>query len=414
MVEDKSKLKNRLPYLRDIDPNFKQTLGNENEGFYIYNMQAEMPKHWNEFDEEKKHDLRWYYSICSIDETERIMEPKNISDYLLRMRADSILSNIRISRSVAKRAESITVDNWSLESQFNDDIFNLFKKEVNEKYNNKLDDITFGTLYSDKARGSCIKTKYGIIILFSEALKQFLYFMNLFYFDFNDVLIDISSDTKSQSLFIALRTMMLRESFDFEIDPRGDIPSILDKKLNEIVNYELFFIIAHEYAHILLKHFNEKRLNIYKFYPKHNETNITDRYYEYASSKRKEYEADNLAIDILCGDDKDQQKDVILYAITVMAFIDLFYYVKNMVNKKTYTNRTHPSINKRFKKLVKRGNKIWDKDQFDIVKEIILYMDFIKEKISESFNEDPYMLTFYGSIYLTQWKKDFKRDRIDY
>lgn len=406
-------MKNKLPFFLESIPEFKQIYGDKNESLYVYNVQGDFPEQWEKLNDKEKHERRWYYSICSFEEVNRIINPQNVTDYLLKMRADSIFNNIRINRVFSKRAEYIEELKWSLMEQFDDTIFERFKKEVVPLYNTELNQTLFGTIYSDRPNGSCIKTKFGKIIVISEALKYFLYYMNLLFFDLDDINI-ISMETRITALLIALRTMLLKESFDFELDPRGDIPDKLDVILNEITNNELLYIISHEYAHIILNHFNENNIMQYRLYKDVTNKFKSDSLYEYHCSKKKEYEADIIAIDILCGNDSIKQKSVLLNAVTVTAYIDIFYYTKNLIKGKTQKNLTHPLSHKRLKKLLKRGKKIWDKEELKIISIILKNSEHIKKYIKKYYNEDPHIFNFYGSIYFKQWKKEIKKDRIDF
>lgn len=411
-------MKNPIKNLLEENPIFKDDFYNKllKEGFHIQAI-VKGPDEWSHLSEKQREIRCTYFSICSLDEVERIIAPSDASDSLLRIRADSVLSNQRIFRTFQNKASIIKASEWNLTSQFDDSILEDFKNEVQKKYKDRIDEIFFGTLYSDFANGFIEQTKYGPRIIISEALKFFLYFMNLGFYGFwDDDEVEILIETKSQGILIGIRTMLLKESFDFELDPRGNVPLEVHEKLEQIVNVQLFFIIAHEYAHFLLNHLDDDYLSEKKLFnvnPSH--PNLKPKTLNiYAQSQIKEFEADELAIEILCDDDVDKKKMVLLYAIFIMSYLDIFDSLKEAINRKRNPKRSHPSPIKRREKMMGFGKQIWDDDQLRIAKQTIQFSKIVKKRLIKHYSQHPSSITTYGSIYLSQWKDRKLIDRVDY
>ena len=418
MTERYDEMKNSLQNKLNTDPNFKEIYDKSKEcGFHIYSF-VKLRDEWSDLSDSQNFIRHSYLSFCSFDEVERIVDPSDESDFLLQTRADSILSNMRIYRTFQKRASSIKDSEWNLTSQFDDSIFKSFKNNVVKKYRYKIDKILYGTIYSDCPNGFIEDTIFGSRIIISEALKYFLYFMNIGFYSFwDDGKINVSIETKHGATLIGIRTMLLKESFDFELDPRGKVPPEIHKTLEQIVDIQLSFIIAHEYAHFLLNHLDKNSLvEKYIF-----NANTSNRNFEakplkiYTQSQIEEFEADELAINILCGDeDNYEKKMMILYTIFVMSFFDILASINIAKSRKQYQSKTHPSPIERREKMMVLGKKIWDDEQLENAKHIISFSEIVKRNLLQHHSKHPSSMTTYGSVYLTQWKGDKTVDRIDY
>lgn len=411
--ENKNPLQNELK----ANSNFQEIYSNlKKDGFHIHSMVKNRDE-WSNLSDIQKQIRYSYLSVCSFEEVERLVAPSDESDYLLRIRADSILSNMRIFRTLQKRANSIKDTEWTLTSQFDDSIFELFKNEVVKKYVSRIDEICYGTIYSDFPNGFIEQTNFGPRIIISEALKFFLYFMNLGFYSFwDDDKIKILTETKGEAIFIGIRTMLLKESFDFELDPRGNVPPEIHQILEQIVDIQLLFIVAHEYAHFLLNHLDDNYLvekNI--FHINSSNQNFNPKILKiYTQSQIKEFEADEFAIEILCGNDINKKKKILLYSIYIMSYFDMLTSLKGAIKRKQYNKKTHPSPIERREKMMDLGNKIWDDEELKIVKQTIHFSKIAKRKLIKHHSQHPSSLTTYGSFYLTQWKDKKMIDRVDY
>ena len=417
MKEQYDELKNPIQKRLETDSIFKESYADlKKKGIHLHSM-VKLRDEWSNLSDLQQQIRYSYLSFCSFDEVERIVAPSDESDFLLQTRADSVSSNIRIFRTFQKRASSIKDSEWTLSSQFDDSIFKLFKNEVAVKYLSRIDEILYGTIYSDCPNGFIEQTNFGLRIIISEALNFFLYFMNLGFYNFwDDGEIKILPETKYEAILIGIRTMLLNESFDFELDPRGKVPLEIHQKLEQIVDTQLLFIIAHEYAHFLLNHLDNNSLvekNIYninpsnqKFQPKLSKI--------YTQPRIKEFEADKFAIKILCDDDNNKKKIILLYTIYIMSFLDILASIRRAIKRNQYQSKTHPSPIERREKMMELGKKIWDKEQLKIAKQTIHFSEIEKRRLIKHYSQHPSSITNYGSFYLTQWRDDKIIDRVDY
>lgn len=387
------------------------------EGMYLHAI-TKIPEEWAHLSEKEKEDRSWYLPICSLDEIERIFTPTNVSNILLSLRAESIISNMRILRTFEKRACYVKESDWTLTDQFDDSIFEIFNNAIDDRYKKRIDEISFGTQFSDQPNGYCIKTIFGPLIILSEALNKFFYFMNLglypYWCDINNE--RVSKNTQQQAIFIGIRTMLLTESFDFELDPRGIIPEDVDNNLKEIVNAEMLFVIAHEYAHFLLNHLdNNNVINKAVTHAVPSKSSFDRKcVITYNQSQNQEFDADSFAIKILSGDDTNKKRDVLLFAVNVLSYFGIFESVIQAINSNVNSLGTHPPAYERVKRIKKIGKKIWNDDELKTCNALIDISKLLKEELIRFYIKNPSAFTKYGSIYIDQWRGKPKIDRIDY
>ncbi len=240
---------------------------------------ADLYSEFQDFEEEK------YAPFYSPEQIRTIMNPSTAKDILLKKQADSIVDNIRVERVFYNRYNRS--DDWDFEHIIDDSMFVEFKNLMSaESFFDKIENIPCGMTYDSDPNGQCIKTQYGNIITISAMLKEFLYYMNLFYMGFMQE--GIPNDVTCHSLVLAIRIMLQNEALDFELDPRGEVPSKIDDELTAYTIGEIFFVIAHEFSHSILDHLDSK-----------NVIAAEDNYVYYNKSQLQEFEADINAIHIL-------------------------------------------------------------------------------------------------------------------
>jgi len=203
-------MKNPLRHLLETNVDFQNLYKEAKEkGVHIHSVLRHV-KEWEHLSESERDQRYCYLPICSLDEIERILNPQNISDYLLFLRAESIVSNMRILRTIEARACHVALEDWSLASQFDDSILEIFKACVAEPILEKAGKVHCGTLFTDDPNAMCMPTDFGKLVVISEALKHFLFFMNLAYYDFwNFENQTIPQDVKRHAALIGIRTMLL-------------------------------------------------------------------------------------------------------------------------------------------------------------------------------------------------------------
>lgn len=338
--------------------------------------------------EEKK-----YAPFYSPEQIRRIINPMEAKDILLKKQADSIVDNIRVVRVFYNRYNRS--NNWDFEHIIDDSIFSEFKILVSaESFFDKIKSIPCGMTYDSDPNGQCIKTKYGNIITISAILKEFLYYMNLFYMGYMKE--EIPNDVTRHSLVLAMRIMLQNEALDFELDPRGDVPSKIDDELAAYTLGEMLFVIAHEFSHSILNHLDSK-----------NVIEGEDNYVYYNKSQLQEFEADINAIHIL----KSFMDEVsaVGHAINFFMAIDLYEQVKEQISPSMGYIKTHPESIDRIRHLLEEFPTL----EFDMEK-LMSMNNSIKSILMNLVSTQYDLFEMYGSVYLGEWHKVNKTDRIDY
>lgn len=195
-----------------------------------------------------------YFPICRPDEIKRIRPPKNASDYLLAMMANAIADNPRMKRIFMKRWEA-NPQNWSLSCYFDSGAFREYTRKLPSEKQAICRNIPAHFGFLSKPNGTCIRSPHGKVIVVSELLKIYLYYMNL------GLLTALTDDFPQRDAFtaisIAVRMMLQLETPDFDLDPRGSPPISLHEVCTSMAEDQLQFVIGHEYAHALLGHLDE-------------------------------------------------------------------------------------------------------------------------------------------------------------
>ncbi len=376
-----SKLDRAFPKGRVID------LGN-GAFFHVYGMfDSEQYREFENIEEKK------YAPFYSPEQIRRMVNPAAAEDILLKKQADSIVDNIRVERVFYNRYNRL--EHWDFDHVMDDSVFEEFKELVSrEVFFDKIRNIPCGMTYDSDPNGQCIKTQYGNIITVSAMLKEFLYYMNLFYLGY--VQREIPDSVTAHSLILAIRIMFKNEALDFELDPRGEIPSEIDAKLGIHTMGELLFVIAHEFSHSILNHLDSK-----------NVIEAEDNYVYYNQSQIQEFEADRNAIHMLKSFMGEEA--AISYAIGFFMAIDIYEQAKEQVYPSIGHVKTHPDAVSRMKHLLEAF------PVSDVKLQKLLSMnDLIKSDLMELISTQYDLFEMYGSVYLGEWHKVDKVDRVDY
>lgn len=194
-------------------------------------------------------DLAVHYPVCTAEEIRRIQHPQKVEDDLLALRADAIADSARLKR-VFLRRRSLRPHDWSLTSSFQDAAFQRYLAALPAAKRAACRKLPAGFAFLMEPNGLCMRSARGDFIAISEALEHYLYYMNAFLFE----PAELPDEDRVAALMIAVRTMFLKESMDFDLDPRGALPPALDQRLRAVVQDQLQFVIGHEYGHVLLGH----------------------------------------------------------------------------------------------------------------------------------------------------------------
>ena len=198
-----------------------------------------------------RQELHKYYPICSLEEIRRIEQPATASDILLKIRADEIASSTRLHR-VFLRRRALNKSSWQLSTHFSTAPFESYVFNLPDEERRICEQVAAGTAFLLQPNGLCVATPWGPVVVISETLEHYLYYMNVF-------LLSQHADNKidgdaSQALYIAMRIMSGAEAPDFDLDPRGTAAEPLNSKARSLVQSQIDFIVGHEYAHILGGH----------------------------------------------------------------------------------------------------------------------------------------------------------------
>lgn len=360
------------------------------------------------YDNDPDREKYWYKFLCNNQEIDRIFNIKDASDYLLKIRADTVIDHIRLNRVMIQRRNKKGKE-WEFNNHFSDQEFDAYLNLLEDKQKMKCKGVARGYVYSNNPNGSLMRSSYGDLIIISESLKLFLFYMNLFFLDFKQ---EIPTDVRFFSLRIAIRIMLQSEAMDFELDPRGVIPKDIEQINNAYVNQQLQFVIGHEYAHHLLDHLDT---NYTQSRTLLNFNYTAKKYTFYTNSQEQELEADSAALLFPNYDEATLEKMVesVLYFFTYLALLEK---VEEILDKTVIEDKTHPpaaermwNIYNKFKHRLSR-TRIDESYVQDLIDDIAKYGKLLKEDITENLLD----YEVYGSQYLGQWRGKILIDRVDY
>jgi hypothetical protein len=366
--------------------------------------------HPKELTEGLTHRETFYLAFCSRDEILRIRNQKTSSDFLLWLRAEAIVDSARTVRVFRKRAKN--VKDWSLTKYYENQhqLHKYYINEVGKSHRKQIRALPAGMAFINEVNAMCINSDFGNIVVVSEALSYFLFFMNIAFLGGS---LGIPTSDISTALAIAIRIMLGYESLDFDLDPRGDLPPKIHETIQEYTNYQIFFTFGHEYAHHTLGHLDEAKLANIKL---RNIVYVTERDNSvrcFHHKHRKEYEADWFAIKNIKGN-KDFRSALSGAAFMMFIYFDVLDHVYQYLALSHGISKTHPRPLDRLCELRRRLNKRIGSTSETITANIELANTFKKILTSEwlPFHIDE--LEIYGSYYLPSYKKEILRDRIDF
>jgi hypothetical protein len=355
-------------------------------------------------------DAAFFLPFCSRQDIKKINSPKSADDFLLQLRAESIVDNPRLIRVFKSRKGKKTT--WSLEKYYLErKREDLYLTNLSKGNYEKLKNIPAGSAYLDGANAMCTKTKGGNIIAISEPLEYFLYFMNVFFYGDS---FGIKSEDINASFLIAQRIMAGHESFDFDIDPRATLPEHIHLWMKSLTDLQYQFILGHEYSHHLLDHVKDSNLHneSLKSFMSMYEGNNTIQHYKY--SHKLEYDADWYSIKNIKGNLKFKE-DIADAAFLSLMYLDTSRIISDYTNPRIGTLRSsHPTPLNRINKIRKKLNNKYGFSS-DLIENNVGYLrkytdNFIKQYLV--FNFDSFEQ--YGSHYLPSYKTRLMIDRVDF
>ena len=408
--------KNKLDQYLDENPGFQRLREELKEkGFWIHAAHDRVPE-WDQLGTQEAQKRYHYLPVASKGEVERIADPESMEDLILALRADSIVDNMRILRTFHTRARKVPEDTWTLASQFDDSIFRQFKKMLASPYRESADAVSYCTVFTDKPKASCASTRFGPLILFSEALRVFFYYMNLAFFPFLDEKdSDVPLEVRRNALVIGLRAMLLKEAFDFEIDPRGTIPTYVDMRLRSCTQSQLLFVVGHELGHFFLGHLDDNHLESGHLHALDNSSGDTElaSLQIYTKKQETEFAADAEALEMLRQPDDEVNSAFHLSGILAMCHLELFEAVTS-VRTASAPSSTHPPAGERRRRLTAVAKRTLHAEETEIPDEMEFLTNQFKVLLQRLGEASPDLFETYGSVYLDVWRGPAKLDREDY
>lgn len=357
-----------------------------------------------------------YYPICTREELDRLANPRSAADYLLKVRADAIADDVRLHRVFLRRRE-LKGGAWSLSSHFSFAEFDSYLSALPDSMRARCETVQAGRAFLREPNGMCIPTEWGPVIVVSESLEHYLYYMNLFLMSFelnDDEGRKFSVRDAPVALYLAIKTMMMTESPDFDLDPRGFASEPLHSKARAVARMQVDFVIGHEYAHILGGHLADTRISVTSDFTS-NGTPAIEKIY--SPEQQQELDADVGAL--INPEMNDMERDSMVIAAHWFFYgLDLLEEVANFLEPNR-VSRQHPPSRERLihlrSELAKRG--LLDPQKFGSSDEMIATvqrLDKYRNSLRESFPSRVGLLKGYGSTYLPSRKGRKLLDHIDY
>ena len=352
------------------------------------------------------------FEFCSKKEIIRLRSINGPHDYLLRLRANAISESPRAVRVMASRRKKHEEGGrpWSLSHYYHskDYHYKAYVKLLNKKNRKKVKNVPSGLAYINEVNALCIKSLAGDVVLASESLEYFYYFMTIAFYGNK---YGIEWIDRVDALIIAIRIIKGSEALDFDIDPRGELPRETERTIQSLVNQQMQFTFGHEYAHYLCGHIPsaDTLMNMKSSSPFMSELAL----YNHAL----EYEADYYALKNI-EVKKKEFESVAQGAFSVLIYLHFIEeYSKDFGVRNFSVSFTHPAakdrVYKLFSRLGKRApvNKSVIDEMFSVAQEM---SEVLHSRIEYLKDQHDDLLGFYGSLYLPSYKKSRKIDRIDF
>lgn len=358
-------------------------------------------------------DRLWYHDVCTPNEIDRILNVKNASDYILKLRADTIVDNTRLWR-VFLNLSKFYGANWSLEKYFTAysyiDVRNRLPKELQDVCRQ----VSFGSIISSDPNGLIFDTEYGICSTYSIALKYFTRYAMLALLQFS---CEVPFPVRLNAMRIAVRVMLQREALDFECDPRGIIPAEILNQINPIYPAQTAFLVGHEYSHLIngdLSHGSNTKMAVLK--ARFADETDYKMINSYNIKQQHEFNADlgGLEYPIMSPELYSYQ-----YHATMLWFASLaiFEAAENTIFLPNGF-QSHPGAKARYKNILENAKRPFDFDENFYCKDLPEAVSEWEQIIIEDVQENFEMYEMYGSIYLgapnTEWRGRELIDRVDY
>lgn len=349
-------------------------------------------------------DEHLFVAFCSRKEILRLRNLKSADDYLLNLRAKSIVDcprKTRVMRARRKKYEERGKP-WSLTAYYHsrNHYHKDYLKLISNENRRRLTSIPTGLAFISDPNAICIKSMLGEVVAASESLEYFYYFMTLGIFGHH---FKIDMADRINALLIGIRLMIGTEALDFDLDPRGHLPIEIERKIRSQVAGQMHFTFGHEFSHILLGHLPDNSSSP-------NGSNVF--------GQGLEFDADLSAINLVSNNEKMRQR-LAYSAYHVFHFLDFLYeFLKTRNHPSVTGSSTHPPPRDRMVNLatsLKKSAVVPANDLIQSLENSLSFIEPLNRHIENASNELKLdALNFYGSLYLPNYKKKKLKDRIDF
>lgn len=342
----------------------------------------------------------FFRDFCTKNEILRLRSLRTAHDYLLRVRAEAIADSPRAVRTFRKRRALFEQKGrrWSLMDYYsaqNRDA-KRYVARLARPHKKRIYKTAYGLAPINEANAIARNSLLGDVVIVSENLRYFYYFMNIAMYG-QALGLDILDCV--DSAVIALRIMRGSESFDFDLDPRGTLPPHLEKQFQMMTARQMEFTFGHEFAHLIEGHLTEQSKP------------IDTRVYAFEC----EFAADRQAV-LLAGTDKNTRSMLAMGAYDVLLYLHFLESTsaRGMLPKFS-VGVTHPPALERLRSVLDGVDSKVGAYRTIIearIKKIQLIIDFAEKRIE--YSDRPDLLTFYGSMYLPNYTRRLLEDRIEF
>ena len=358
-------------------------------------------------DDDLSREELFFQAFCSKHEIYRLRDIKNAHDYLLRFRAISLVDSARKVRQISQKREQYEVSgkNWSLSAYYHtlNNQPKSYIKRLSRSDRKKIKAIPFGFAPIDEVNALCIKSLAGDVVVVSETLQYFFYFMVICLYG-NEFGFDLADSIDAG--IIATRILIGSESADFELDPRGILQESQRKQVQNRVDKMIEFTFGHEFAHFLCGH----NADPYAEDTGHDINGLA------TYSHAKEFEADRRAVNNVVNDRKGQVQ-ILCGAYDAFLSLHLIELLAKTISDipKFSVSETHPGPVERIHRL-RAGISILGQPSPIEIDNAIDAIEQRKNHILQrvAYINKPDLFSFYGSMYLPNLKGKLLTDRIDF
>lgn len=359
-------------------------------------------------------ERQFFCPVCTEEEIDRLLDPKTAMDFLLKMRADYIVDHMRIFRYF--RRQSIKRgQKYSLEGSFQTAHYRDYKMLLPREDREALQGITYGDVFTNEANGIIFNTEFGRIVTISQSLNYFLEFSHLALLKFDE---EVPPSIRFQALLIAIRVMFQFEAFDFDVDPRGRIPSKIQKRILQPIQSQLQFIVGHEFAHHLLGHLSDNRIHLSLIGDQEKGAKSAEPLPIYSTSEQEELSADLAAL--MRPRVNDEFRTQMLNGVLIwFGALELYQFARDVIYPQSpWKPRSHPPARDRHLHLVAQVETKFAESVKQISESVINAVESFTEPLAEFLSLHIDDFEKYGSFYLDQpntaWRGRQLIDRVDY